>query len=378
MTERAQGQPGADRAVGRPGPAARMTPNGEPAKGSPAAKARLGRERPAELHRPQFHGPGLHRPERSARLHRPLQPSAAAEAPTRSRPSVLIAPVPSPASTRSGSRGAPGAPTSRNGKTAASSGAGRGSESAATGSAAKASAAAGTGKAAAPAGAAVAAGATSPDGPPTHPAGAEEAILGKRSILDDRRSGPAHRAVAGPDHRIAPASPDGSAPVGGGPGGLPHGVGAARGAAAGAAAASRRRPTSSAGKLARTAVQGRPGPRSARLYVTHIDPWSVMKQAFLLALALAVLTLAAFATLWFALESAGVLDAVTRTATDVGGESGANVSAFLSFSKVMGAALIVAGIETVLVTALATLFAFLYNLAVAIGGGVEVTLSEDA
>ena len=125
-------------------------------------------------------------------------------------------------------------------------------------------------------------------------------------------------------------------------------------------------------------MQGRPGPRSARLYVTHIDPWSVMKQAFLLALALAVLTLAAFATLWFALESAGVLDAVTRTATDVGGESGANVSAFLSFSKVMGAALIVAGIETVLVTALATLFAFLYNLAVAIGGGVEVTLSEDA
>jgi hypothetical protein len=103
-----------------------------------------------------------------------------------------------------------------------------------------------------------------------------------------------------------------------------------------------------------------------------------MKQAFLLALALAVLTLIAFATLWFALESAGVLDAVTRTATDVGGESGANVSAFLSFSKVMGAALVIAGIEAVLVTSLGTLFAFMYNLAVAIGGGVAVTLSEDA
>jgi uncharacterized membrane protein len=113
------------------------------------------------------------------------------------------------------------------------------------------------------------------------------------------------------------------------------------------------------------------------VYLTHVDPWSVMKQAFLLSMALAVVILVAFATLWFALDSAGVLDAITRTATDVGGESGASVSSFLSLSKVMGAALVVAGIETVLVTALATLFAFLYNLAVGIGGGLEITLSEE-
>jgi hypothetical protein len=113
------------------------------------------------------------------------------------------------------------------------------------------------------------------------------------------------------------------------------------------------------------------------VFLTHIDPWSVMKQAFLLSLALAVVILAAFATLWFALDSAGVLDAITRTATDVGGSSGASVGSFLEFGKVMGIALVIAGIEAVLVTALATLFAFLYNLAVAIGGGLEITLSED-
>jgi hypothetical protein len=119
------------------------------------------------------------------------------------------------------------------------------------------------------------------------------------------------------------------------------------------------------------------GPRSARVYLTHVDPWSVMKQAFLLALAIAVVLLVASATLWFALDSAGVLDAITRTATDVGGESGASVSTFLGFGKVMGAALVLAGVETVLLTALATLFAFLYNLAVGIGGGLEFTLSEE-
>ena len=134
--------------------------------------------------------------------------------------------------------------------------------------------------------------------------------------------------------------------------------------------------TSVAG-VARSAVRPSSGPRAARVYLTHVDPWSVMKQSFLLSLALAVIILAASAALWFALDSAGVIDAITRTATDVGGESGASVTSFLDFGKIMGAALVVAGIETVLVTALGTLMAFMYNLSVGIGGGLEVTLSEE-
>jgi hypothetical protein len=123
------------------------------------------------------------------------------------------------------------------------------------------------------------------------------------------------------------------------------------------------------------APAARPG--IARVHLTHVDPWSVMKQAFLLALAIAIIILVACASLWFALDSAGVFAALTRTATDVGGEGGASVGDFLSFSKIMGVALVLAGIETILVTALVTLFAFLYNLAVGIGGGLEVTLSEE-
>jgi hypothetical protein len=133
----------------------------------------------------------------------------------------------------------------------------------------------------------------------------------------------------------------------------------------------------SVARVARSAVRPASGPRAARVYLTHVDPWSVMKQAFLLSLALAVIILAASAALWFALDSAGIIDAITRTATDVGGESGASVTGFLDFGKIMGAALVVAGIETVLVTALCTLLAFMYNLSVGIGGGLEVTLSEE-
>ena len=44
----------------------------------------------------------------------------------------------------------------------------------------------------------------------------------------------------------------------------------------------------------------------------------------------------------------------------------------------MGIALMLAVVQVVLVTALATLAAFLYNLSAGLVGGFEVTLSEDS
>ena len=189
-------------------------------------------------------------------------------------------------------------------------------------------------------------------------------------------AGPAANAPARPAPPPASGAPGSAAPPAAArptPQPAPHGTppGASPNRTAQAQAPTR------APQVARSVVQPDGGPRSARLYLTHVDPWSVMKQAFLLSMALAVVILAASATLWIALDSAGVIDAITRTATDVGGDSAAGVTSYLSLGKVMGASLVLAGIETVLVTALATLFAFLYNLAVGIGGGLEITLSEE-
>ncbi len=43
----------------------------------------------------------------------------------------------------------------------------------------------------------------------------------------------------------------------------------------------------------------------------------------------------------------------------------------------MGFTMLVAVIDVVLITAIATLGAFLYNMAAALLGGIEVTLAED-
>lgn len=104
-----------------------------------------------------------------------------------------------------------------------------------------------------------------------------------------------------------------------------------------------------------------------------------MKSAFMLSVSIGIVTLVAVALLWWSLEVTGVFAAVGRTIDDLAG-TGSTSFDFLSlvgFGRVMGVALVLAAVEIVLVSALSTLFAFLYNLSVGLTGGLEVTLSED-
>ena len=118
--------------------------------------------------------------------------------------------------------------------------------------------------------------------------------------------------------------------------------------------------------------------RKARLRLTHVDPWSVMKTAFLLSIALGIVTVVAVAIVWSVLGAAGVWDSVDSTVgTVVGEDNDFRIQDYLGIGRVMGFTVIVAIVDVVLFTVLATLGAFLYNLAAALLGGVEVVLAED-
>lgn len=123
-----------------------------------------------------------------------------------------------------------------------------------------------------------------------------------------------------------------------------------------------------------------PRTRKARLRVAKVDPWSVMKVGFLLSIALGICTIIAVAVLWMVMDAMGVFSAVggmvtEATSTDDGG--GFDLENFLSLSRVLTFTAVVAVIDVVLVTALATLGAFIYNMSAGFVGGVEVTLAED-
>nr|WP_308312457.1 DUF3566 domain-containing protein [Streptomyces sp. ISL-11] len=126
----------------------------------------------------------------------------------------------------------------------------------------------------------------------------------------------------------------------------------------------------------------RPAPRTrkARLRVAKADPWSVMKVSFLLSIALGVCTIVAAAVLWTVMDAMGVFSAVGGTVSDATGSSeggGFDLESFLSLPNVLLITSIIAVIDVVLATALATLGAFVYNLSAGFVGGVELTLAED-
>ena len=119
--------------------------------------------------------------------------------------------------------------------------------------------------------------------------------------------------------------------------------------------------------------------RSARLRLTRVDPWSVMKTAFLLSIALGVVTVVSVAIVWGVLGAAGVWDSINTSIQQVVGDSGTSfdVEDYLGTGRVLGFTMLVAVADVILLTAIATLGAFLYNLSAALLGGLEVTLAED-
>jgi hypothetical protein len=121
-------------------------------------------------------------------------------------------------------------------------------------------------------------------------------------------------------------------------------------------------------------------PRRARLRLTRIDPWSVMKTAFLLSIALGVVIVVSVLMVWTVLGAADVWSSINQTVQDVvGGQDASdfNIEDYLGTRRVVGFTMIVAAVDVVLVTAIATLAAFLYNMSASLLGGIEVTLAED-
>jgi hypothetical protein len=121
-------------------------------------------------------------------------------------------------------------------------------------------------------------------------------------------------------------------------------------------------------------------PRRARLRLTRIDPWSVMKTAFLLSIAFGVVTVVSVMMVWVVLGAAGLWDSINSTVQSVlGGEdaAGFDIQDYVGMSRVLGFTTLVAVVDVILLTAIATLSAFLYNMAAALLGGIEVTLAED-
>jgi hypothetical protein len=124
----------------------------------------------------------------------------------------------------------------------------------------------------------------------------------------------------------------------------------------------------------------RPRTRKARLRLSRLDPWSVMKTAFLLSIAFGIVTWVAVFIVWSAIGAAGVFTNIDNTVNQVLGSPSAEpfrIENYINTGKVMGFTTLLACADVLIITALATLGSFLYNIAATLLGGLEVTLASE-
>jgi transmembrane protein DUF3566 len=121
------------------------------------------------------------------------------------------------------------------------------------------------------------------------------------------------------------------------------------------------------------------GGRRASLRLVHIEPWSVTRLAFVISVAMMIVSVVAVSIFWIVLNVTGVWgqinDSVTSILSDDTGTF--DIKDYLGFGRMFGLTLVLSAINVILLTALATIGAHLYNLAAQLLGGVEVTFSED-
>ena len=126
----------------------------------------------------------------------------------------------------------------------------------------------------------------------------------------------------------------------------------------------------------------RPSKKSARqahLTVARVEPWSVMKFSFVVSLVAFVILFVAVSVLYGALSGLGVFDSLQRVVTSITSSqssAGVNAAKWWSASRILGYTALLGSLNIVLITAMSTIGAVVYNLTTRLVGGVEVTLRE--
>jgi hypothetical protein len=117
--------------------------------------------------------------------------------------------------------------------------------------------------------------------------------------------------------------------------------------------------------------------RKARLVIKHIDPWTVMKLSFVVSVVMLAVCVVAVAIVYGVLGKMGVWTQINTLVDEVSPTTTSSaLHSPVSAGRVVGIAAVIGAINVVLLTALSTLGAAIYNLISDLVGGIEVTLTD--
>ena len=118
--------------------------------------------------------------------------------------------------------------------------------------------------------------------------------------------------------------------------------------------------------------------KQVRLKLRSIEVWSAVKVGFFVSLALAIATVVGAFLVWSVLANSGVFGSVGSLLGSILGEgSNINLESDFSLANVMTTASVLALLNIVLTTALAAVWAGIFNLISRIVGGVSLTFTNN-
>jgi hypothetical protein len=134
-----------------------------------------------------------------------------------------------------------------------------------------------------------------------------------------------------------------------------------------------------AGARPRSKRSAKRSARQAHLTIARVEPWSVMKFSFVVSLVAFVILFVAVSVIYSTLSALGVftsLQHVVQSVTSSQDSTGVNASRWFTESRVLSYTALLGALNIVLITAMCTIGAVVYNLTSRLIGGVEVTLRE--
>ncbi len=127
----------------------------------------------------------------------------------------------------------------------------------------------------------------------------------------------------------------------------------------------------------RVQVSPRPrGPVRASMQIRRVDPWSTLKVSAVLSVALFFVWMIAVAFLYLVLGGMGVWSKLNSNVGDLLNNTSGSAADLVSSGTIFGGAALIGLVNIVLLSAMATIGAFIYNLTTDLIGGVEVTLAD--
>ena len=111
--------------------------------------------------------------------------------------------------------------------------------------------------------------------------------------------------------------------------------------------------------------------------VNNINVVSVMRFSFLLSVGLGIAFVVCACLFWALLNSMHVFASLEEFIGQVGSDAVSNLTQYFYFSRVLALSILVAIVNSVVLTTISVLYAYLYNLVSKLVGGIKVTISNE-